>query len=309
MYNHNPVLLTEVVAGLAIKPDGIYIDATFGRGGHSKAILEKLGPQGRLLGIDKDPQALQAAAEQFSHDERFSMERGSFAMIQSLVDKHNWQGKVSGVLLDLGVSSPQLDDPARGFSFLRDGPLDMRMDPEHGLSAAQWLNSAKEADIAEVFFKFGEERFSRRIANAIVRERALAPFETTGRLAEVIKVANPAWERDKHPATRCFQAIRIFINNELTDLPQCLEQSLNVLGTGGRLVVISFHSLEDRIVKRFLRGKAKGDDTPTWIPLMANQLKQPKLRLIGRAIKPGDEEITINTRSRSAVLRIGEKML
>lgn len=308
MLNHTPVLLKEVIAGLEIKPDGLYIDGTFGRGGHSEALLERLSPTGRLLAIDKDPQAIAVGMARFGQDTRFSMERGSFAMMQALVTKHGWHGKVSGIFLDLGVSSPQLDDPQRGFSFLRDGPLDMRMDPDTGLSAAQWINSAPEKSIADVLFEYGEERFSRRIAKSIVRERQREPFNTTGRLAAVIAEANPAWERDKHPATRCFQAIRIFINNELAELKTCLEGALDILAPGGRLLVISFHSLEDRIVKRFMRSQTKGDELPIWVPVTSDQL-QPKFRLIGKAIKPTGEESIENPRARSAVLRIGEKLL
>lgn len=305
---HRPVLLTEVIDGLAIKPDGIYIDGTFGRGGHSRAILERLGTEGRLLGIDKDPAAIAAAHQQFGNDPRFSIERGSFADMASFVAQRGWEGKVAGILLDLGVSSPQLDDAQRGFSFLRDGPLDMRMDPEQGISAAEWINTAREADIARVLFEYGEERFSRRIAKAIVRERTTTPFTTTGRLAAVIAEANPAWEREKHPATRSFQAIRIFINNELTDLQVCLEQTLDMLAVGGRLLVISFHSLEDRIVKRFMRNQAKGEELPKWAAVRPDQLKPPRLRLITKAIKPTEEESLENPRARSAVLRVGEKI-
>ena len=305
---HKPVLLNEVIAGLAIKPDGIYIDGTFGRGGHSEAILAQLGAEGRLLAIDKDPQAIANGRERFGDDARFSMERGSFAKMQAFITERGWQGKVSGIFMDLGVSSPQLDDPQRGFSFLRDGPLDMRMDPDTGLSAAQWINSATEKAIADVLFQYGEERFSRRIAKAIVSERQVAPFITTGHLAAVIARANPAWQRDKHPATRCFQAIRIFINNELADLITCLENALDILAPGGRLLVISFHSLEDRIVKRFMRRQAKGDELPVWVPVTNDQLK-PKFRLSGKAIKPAREESIQNPRARSAVLRIGEKLL
>ncbi|MFU8797817.1 MAG: 16S rRNA (cytosine(1402)-N(4))-methyltransferase RsmH, partial [Gammaproteobacteria bacterium] len=243
MQAHTPVLLEEVLASLAIQSEGIYIDGTFGRGGHAKAILDKLGPQGRFIGIDKDITAIEAGKKLFPHDPRVTFVQGSFAEIRALAEQQAIMGKVNGILLDLGVSSPQLDIAERGFSFLKDGPLDMRMDVHSGLSAAQWLNTAKEEDIAAVLKEYGEERYARRIAKAICRER---PIETTGRLASIVSVAHPAWEKRKHPATRVFQAIRIFINNELEDLQRCLDQSVEVLAVDGRLAVISFHSLEDR---------------------------------------------------------------
>lgn len=304
---HRPVLLAEAVAALNLRPEGIYVDGTFGRGGHARAIVQRLGPQGRLLAIDKDPQAVAVAREAFAGDVRFSMQRGTFAMLKEYVQACGWMSRVDGVLLDLGVSSPQLDDAGRGFSFLRDGPLDMRMDPESGISAAQWLATASEQDIASVLYTYGEERYSRRIARAIVAARGEAPIVTTGRLAAIVATANPAWEKDKHPATRSFQAIRIFINRELEDLQACLPQAVEVLAPGGRLAVISFHSLEDRIVKRFIRDQARGDVFPPGVPVTQAQL-QPRLRAVGKAIYAGDEELKENPRARSAVLRVAEKI-
>lgn len=301
---HLPVLLNEALEGLAIQPDGIYIDGTFGRGGHSRAILEKLGPQGRLIAIDKDPEAI---AEAIKHDTRFVIEQGSFARIKEIAQKYGVDKKVNGILLDLGVSSPQLDDPLRGFSFLRNGPLDMRMDPGAGQSAADWIAKATDTAMADVFKTYGEERHARRIAQAIVRERAVAPIETTARLSKIVADANPAWEKGKNPATRVFQAIRIFINQELDDLEQCLKQSVEILAMQGRLAVISFHSLEDRIVKRFMRDGAKGN-FPENIPVTQAELN-PELRIVGRAIKPALDEIENNPRARSAVLRIVEKRI
>lgn len=304
---HRSVLLAEAIAALDIKPEGIYVDGTFGRGGHARAIMQRLGPQGRLLAIDKDPQAVAVAREAFAGDARFSIQRGTFAMLKEYVQACGWMGRIDGVLLDLGVSSPQLDDAERGFSFLRDGPLDMRMDPESGISAAQWLATASEQDIASVLYTYGEERYSRRIARAIVAARSEAPIAATGRLAAIVAAANPAWEKDKHPATRSFQAIRIFINRELDDLQACLPQAVEVLAPGGRLAVISFHSLEDRIVKRFIRDEARGDVFPPGLPVTQAQLR-PRLRAVGKAIYAGDEEIKENPRARSAVLRVASRI-
>jgi len=302
---HVPVLLDEVIDALAIKSDGIYIDGTLGRAGHAKAILDRLGPNGKLLGIDKDLAALAAGQKLFAGDERVLLEQGSFAEMRTFAEQHKLAGKVNGILLDLGVSSPQLDDPERGFSFLKDGPLDMRMDTTSELSAATWINTAKEKDIAHVLKEYGEERYARRIANAIVRER---PIETTGKLAAVASAANPAWEKGKHPATRTFQAIRIFVNQELDDLKVCLDRCLDVLAVGGRLAVISFHSLEDRIVKRFMRHEASGGDIPVDVPIRQAELKT-RLRIVGRAVKPTLAEVNRNPRARSAVLRTMEKLL
>ena len=305
-YTHRPVLLDEVIEALNIQSSGIYVDGTFGRGGHANAILNRLGEQGRLFAMDKDPQAVAAAKEMFAQDARFSIEQGSFSQLKQHVDARQWMGKVSGILLDLGVSSPQLDDPQRGFSFRLEGALDMRMDTSGGLTAAQWVNEAKETALAQVFRDYGEERYAKRIARAIVTSRSEAPITTTTQLANIIAQANPAWEEGKHPATRCFQALRIFINRELEDIQQCLPQSLDILIKGGRLAVISFHSLEDRIVKRFIRDQARGDNFPPDLPILAAQI-QPKLRAVGKAIYPTEEEINTNPRARSAVLRVAER--
>ncbi|MEI8055500.1 MAG: 16S rRNA (cytosine(1402)-N(4))-methyltransferase RsmH [bacterium] len=301
---HKPILLQESVDGLAVKKDGIYVDATFGRGGHSLRILQCLGTNGMLLCIDQDHEAIQRALQ--ISDKRLIVRQGSFSNIKLWIDELDCSGKVDGVLLDLGVSSPQLNSAARGFSFLRDGPLDMRMNQEQPLDAAMWLNCAKEHEIAWVLKEYGEERFSKRIAHAIVSERAIAPIVTTGRLAEIVKKANPKWEEHKHPATRAFQAIRVFINNELQELRDCLEQCLDVLAIGGRLVVISFHSLEDRIVKQFMQKHIRGH-IPEGVPLRDIQLPR-RLECIGRVVHASVEEINNNPRSRSAVLRIVEKL-
>ncbi len=304
---HRPVLLDESVAALAIRPDGVYIDGTFGRGGHSRQILDGLGEAGRLIGIDKDPEAITHAQAVFGGDGRFVIERGSFAMLAEIAEQQGVTGKVDGILLDLGVSSPQLDQAERGFSFLQEGPLDMRMDPETGFSAAEWLMGAEAKEIADVLKTFGEERHARRIARAIVAARQEQPIRTTRQLSEIVSAANPAWEKGKHPATRCFQGIRIFINRELEDLERFLDQVLDVLAPGGRLAVISFHSLEDRMIKRFMRDQAKGDRFPPGVPVTQDQLN-PKLRLLGKAIRAGKAELEENPRSRSAVLRVAERL-
>jgi len=306
-FAHVPVLFNEALKALSISSSGTYMDGTFGRGGHSGAILQQLGSDGRLLAIDKDPQAVAHAQEQFGEDERFLIKHGSFAMLEQLAQQSGVAGKVDGLLLDLGVSSPQLDDPERGFSFMRDGPLDMRMDTSSGVSAAEWLATAEGKEIAQVLKEFGDERFSKRIARAIVDARQEEAITTTGQLAQIIEQACPTKEREKHPATRSFQAIRIYINKELEELKQCLEQSLDVLAPLGRLVVVSFHSLEDRIVKRFIRDCERGDDFPADLPVTQEQLK-PKLRAVGKAIYPSDDEIASNPRARSAVLRVAERV-
>jgi len=303
---HLPVLFHEALEALNIIPDGIYIDGTFGRGGHSRAILKALDMSGRLLGIDKDPEAIECARGMFVADERFEIRQGSFAELERFADAAGFAGRVNGVLLDLGVSSPQLDRAERGFSFLNDGPLDMRMDNRSGISAADWLKAAEADEMAQVFKAYGEERFARRIARAIVEARAEQPVETTRRLAEIVAAANPSWEKGKHPATRCFQAIRIHINRELDDLKACLDQSLQVLAPGGRLAVISFHSLEDRIVKRFMRDAERGDRFPAGIPVTEQQ-RNSRLALIGKATKPSRREVEQNPRARSAVLRVAER--
>lgn len=304
---HVTVLLQEAVDALVTKPAGFYVDGTFGRGGHSALVLNHLSPQGHLLGIDKDLAAIAVAHERFAGDARFEIAHGSFAQLAELIDARGMAGKVDGVLLDLGVSSPQLDEAERGFSFQNDGPLDMRMDQTRGQSAADWVNTAAEEDIAYVLKEFGEERFAKRMARAIITERQKTPFTRTKHLADVIKEANPAWEKGKHPATRAFQAIRIHVNNELTDLDAVLEQALKVLAIGGRLVVISFHSLEDRVVKRFIRRQELGDPVPRGLPVRDEQLNK-RMRACGKAIKASDGEVNANVRSRSAIMRVAEKI-
>ncbi len=306
-FKHRPVLLDEVLDGLNIQTDGYYIDATFGRGGHAGMILQRLGPEGRLLAIDKDPDAVRAAHERFGEERRFSIEQGSFVKLGEWMRQRGWFGKVAGVLLDLGVSSPQLDDARRGFSFRQDGPLDMRMDPAAGVPAARWLATAEEKEIAGVLREYGEERFSRRIARGIVAARTRAPIESTVQLAELIAKSVPHREPGKDPATRSFQAIRIYLNRELDDLRRVLPQALDVLAPGGRLVVMSFHSLEDRIVKRFMREQARGDAFPPDLPVTQAQLC-PRLRVVGKARRAGAAELAVNPRARSAVLRIAERL-
>lgn len=304
---HVTVLLQEAVDALITNPAGFYVDGTFGRGGHSALVLGSLSPEGHLLGIDKDVAAIAVANERFANDARFAIAHGSFAELADLIEARGMTGKVDGVLLDLGVSSPQLDEAERGFSFQNDGPLDMRMDQTRGQSAADWVNNAAEDEIARVIKEFGEERFAKRMARAIVNERQSKPFTRTRHLAEVIKEANPAWEKGKHPATRAFQAIRIHVNNELTDLDAVLEQALKVLSVGGRLVVISFHSLEDRVVKRFIRRQELGDPVPRGLPIRDEQLNK-RMRSCGKAIKASDGEVDANVRSRSAIMRVAEKI-
>lgn len=306
IYSHTSVLLDEAIEGLAIRPDGLYVDGTFGRGGHSRALLARLSAEGRLIGFDKDPEAVRVGAELAAEDGRFVVIQRSFADMAEELRQRGLHGQVDGVLLDLGVSSPQLDDAERGFSFMQDGPLDMRMDPTTGQSAADWINSAAEQDIATVLKEYGEERYAKRLARAIVNRRAEQPFTRTADLAEVVKVANPAWEKHKHPATRAFQGIRIFINRELDDLAEGLKAALDVLAPGGRLVVISFHSLEDRLVKQFMRREAKGAPLPRDLPIRAADI-EVSVNLIGKAIMPSAAETSANPRARSAVLRIAEK--
>ena len=298
---HVSVLLEESVAALAIKPDGTYLDGTFGRGGHSRAILRSLSNSGRLIAFDKDPQA-ESSAEQFSEDPRFEFVRASFAEISSRVEA----SELDGILLDLGVSSPQLDNAERGFGFSDDGPLDMRMDTRAGMTAAEWLATAPEADIAHVIKTYGEERFAKRMASAIVKARAESPITRTKQLATIVAEANPKWEPHKHPATRAFQAIRIFINRELEDLEVALGHTVDALSEGGRLVVISFHSLEDRIVKRFMRDQARGQQLPKHVPVIDSDTGKT-LNLVGKALKPSTDEVHRNPRSRSAIMRVAER--
>lgn len=307
---HQTVLLEEAVAalmatdvdtGASQSVDGIYVDGTFGRGGHSARILQALGPDGRLIAFDKDPEAADAAQRLASEDGRFSFIHDSFAQLERAGQDF------AGVLLDLGVSSPQLDARERGFSFQHDGPLDMRMDTRSGETAADFVNHADESEIARVLKEYGEERFARRMASAIVSVRAEQPFERTGQLARVIAEANPAWEKHKHPATRAFQAIRIHINRELADLEVLLAKVIDLLAVGGRLVIISFHSLEDRLVKRFMRDQARGVAVPRGVPIREQDRGQ-RLRLIGKAIRASEAEVAANPRARSAVMRVAERI-
>ncbi len=313
---HYAVLLQESVAAIldsdlpgrkGNSTSGVYIDGTYGRGGHSRAILAHLSAAGRLLAFDKDPEAIANGNELAAADNRFRIHHGSFTRMSDALTQLSWGEQVDGILLDLGVSSPQLDNAERGFSFLKDGPLDMRMNTGQALNAADWVNSADEQQIARVLWEFGEERFSRRIARAIVEERKEQPITGTGRLAEIVKRANPRWEKDKHPATRAFQAIRIFINQELDDLQVTLERAIDILKPGGRLVVISFHSLEDRIVKRFFKTATKGPVLPKEV-MITSEMWQPKLKVVGKAVKAGGVELSHNIRSRSAVMRVAEKI-
>ncbi len=301
--SHKTVLLEEAVDALAIRPDGAYVDATFGRGGHSRLILDRLGRSGRLVALDRDPQAV-AAATRIS-DARFSVVHASFAELAGVIESLGLES-VDGVLLDLGVSSPQFDDAARGFSFRRDGPLDMRMDTSRGQTAAQWLGTAGEAEIREVIRDYGEERFAKQIAKAIVAARERGPVVTTGQLAEIVGAAVRTREKNKDPATRTFQAVRIYLNQELAHLSLALPQIPDLLTPGARLAVISFHSLEDRIVKRFMREAARAD-VPIRLPLRARELPQPRLRLIGKPVRPSAEEVAANPRARSATLRVAER--
>jgi 16S rRNA (cytosine1402-N4)-methyltransferase len=304
-FKHAPVLLNETLQGLKIRSDGMYIDCTFGRGGHSRSILQQLGENGRLLAFDRDPDAIAAVDKQFLGDPRFTLVHGSYTKLEESVKALNLTKKVDGVFLDLGVSSPQLDDASRGFSFMRDGDLDMRMDNSCGMTAAEWLSHAPAEEIANVLYEYGDERFSRRIARVIVEQRDELPITRTTQLADLVSSAIPRKEKDKHPATRTFQAIRIFINRELEELETVLIQAMNVLAENGRLVVISFHSLEDRLVKRFMRDQAKGVDIPREIPVTHDAFK-PKLIIIGKPIRAQQDEIRNNARARSAVLRIAE---
>ena len=306
-YEHSPVLLNEVLRGLNIRADGYYIDCTFGRGGHCRSILAQLDEEGRLFAIDKDPEAIRSVGAELSSDERFRLFHGSFTMLNRIMEQNCLRHRINGILFDLGVSSPQLDDPDRGFSFRNNGRLDMRMDNSAGLTAAEWIMTADESGIARVLSQYGEERFAKKIARAIVCARSEAKICTTAQLAELIAAAVPFRDQNKHPATRTFQAIRIFINRELEEIEEALNQTIDILAEGGRLVAISFHSLEDRIVKRFMRNQARGDIYPAEVPVPELLIK-PKLRVIGRAIYPDQNEIVRNPRSRSAVLRVAERL-
>ena len=305
-YEHEPVLLDEVIKGLNIRPDGFYIDGTFGRGGHSREIIKRLNHNGRLLAFDKDPDAVMSVGTDLAQDERFEIIRGSFAMLMNYARQHEVEEKISGVLFDFGISSPQIDDNKRGFSFRYDGPLDMRMNATEGESVADWLNKAKETEIADVIYKYGEEKASRRIAKAIVYFRKNTPIKSTKQLTEIICNTIPSKKHDKHPATKTFQAFRIFINHELDEIKETLPQAMNVLSKGGRLVTISFHSLEDRIVKRFLRNQSRAKEQPQELPILQDY-RDIKLKLIGKKIRPSEREISKNPRARSALLRIAER--
>jgi 16S rRNA (cytosine1402-N4)-methyltransferase len=305
-FTHETVLLTEAVAALNIQADGIYIDGTFGRGGHSAKIIQQLNEQGRLLLIDQDPEAIASAQQRYGDDPRIKIWQGSFHDIPQALQESGLPAQIDGLLLDLGVSSPQLDDASRGFSFSKNGDLDMRMNPDVGQSAAEWLHTANETDIANVLWQYGEERLSRRIARTIVAKRAENPLTTTQQLADLITACVPR-EKHKHPATRSFQAVRIYINQELTALQACLDTVPNYLKKSARLVVISFHSLEDRIVKRFMRSHSRPPKIPRGLPIMMDETHKPLLTLIGKVHKASLEEVKRNPRARSAVMRIAEK--
>jgi 16S rRNA (cytosine1402-N4)-methyltransferase len=300
-------MLDEVLDGLMIKPQGHYLDATFGRGGHAAAILRQLDSRGTLVAMDRDPAAIATARQTLGADPRFTVEQGNFSEILACISRQGLAGQMDGVLLDLGVSSPQLDDAQRGFSFRSPGPLDMRMNPGHGMSAAEWLASASERDIARVLKEYGEERYARRIARTIVNTREQTPITTTTQLADLVKQASPGREQHKDPATRTFQALRIYINSELDELQQCLAQIKQVLALGGRLVVISFHSLEDRIVKRFIRSESQGKVYPPGLPVRET-MTGGWLKPVGKAQKATAAEVQRNPRARSAVLRVAERI-
>jgi len=305
-YQHRPVLLEEAVDSLNIRPDGIYLDGTFGRGGHSEAILARLSQEGRLISLDRDPEAVAAGMERLGKDVRFSIVQGNFADMERYVSEWGVEEGLDGILLDIGVSSPQLDNPDRGFSFMGDGPLDMRMNPLQGVSAKEWLAEASERELTRVFREFGEERHARRIARSIVMTRQKQRLETTGQLARLIEETIGRREKNKHPATRCFQAIRIYINDEMAQLARGLEEAIKLLRPGGRLVVISFHSLEDRLVKRTIREAARPGPVRKNIPQHPDH--KPLLKPIGRAIKASETELSVNPRARSAVMRVAERL-
>jgi len=304
---HVPVLLGPVLEGLDIKANGCYVDGTFGRGGHSRAILERLTANGRLIAIDRDPQAIASAPQALLSDPRFELIRGESAQLEKFIDERGLRGSVDGVLLDLGVSSPQLDEAGRGFSFLRDGPLDMRMDPDAGISAADWLARVDEKELKRVLKTYGEERNAARIARAIVSARDEAPIDTTVQLADIVAAAAPAHGQKRHPATKSFQAIRVFINGELDQLKSALEQSVTALRSGGRLCVISFHSLEDRLVKRFIRESSRETEQYRGMPSVPAEFR-PKLKAVGKLVEATAAEVAANRRARSARLRVAERL-
>ena len=304
---HKAVLDVATVDGWFTVPDGIYIDGTFGRGGHSRLLLERLSSEGQLLVVDRDPEAILVAEQLAKEFKQVSVALSDFAQMEQLVIDRQWQGKVTGILLDLGVSSPQLDAAERGFSFMRDGDLDMRMDPNSGQSAAQWLAVAEVDEIRDVLRQYGEEKFATRIARAIIETRTETPITTTHQFATIIDNAMPFVEKGKHPATRSFQAVRIHVNQELQQLKSFLEGSVELLGHGGRLAIISFHSLEDRIVKRFIRDQVNGDRLPSFVPVRDDDLNR-RMKMVVKAGKASDEEVKDNPRSRSAILRVAERL-
>ena len=305
-YQHITVLLNEAVDALAVREDGIYVDGTFGRGGHSRLILSRLGSQGRLIVFDKDPQAIEAAQKLAEQDGRVTVVHDGFSSFQTTLDRLGIE-EIDGALFDLGISSPQIDDGARGFSFRFDAPLDMRMDPTRGMSAAEWIATASEQDLHEVIKNYGEERFSRQIARAIVAQRTESPIDTTRKLAQLVAQNVRTRERGQDPATRTFQAVRIFIDRELEEVEAVLPQVMGRLKQGGRLAVIAFHSLEDRIVKQFVKKYSQHPPLPRWAAVKEADLPLPPLKAIGKAIKPGVEETASNPRARSAVLRVAER--
>ena len=305
-YQHITVLLNEAVDALAVREDGIYVDGTFGRGGHSRLILSRLGSQGRLIVFDKDPQAIEAAQKLAEQDGRVTVVHDGFSSFQTTLDKLGIE-EIDGALFDLGISSPQIDDGARGFSFRFDAPLDMRMDPTRGMSAAEWIATASEQDLHEVIKNYGEERFSRQIARAIVAQRTESPIDTTRKLAQLVAQNVRTRERGQDPATRTFQAVRIFINRELEEVEAVLPQVMGRLKQGGRLAVIAFHSLEDRIVKQFVKKYSQHPPLPRWAAVKEADLPLPPLKSVGKVIKPGVEETAFNPRARSAVLRVAER--
>ena len=305
---HTTVLLNEAVDALVVDSDGFYIDGTFGRGGHTSLILDRLSDCGRLMAVDRDPDAIEAGKARFRNESRLCFRHSEFSKISDLAEQEGWEGRVSGVLLDLGVSSPQIDSPERGFSFMQDGPLDMRMNPAEGLSASEWLQTVEMEDLVRVLKVYGEERFGRRIATAIIERRAAGPIETTAELAKIIEAAIPVRDPHKHAATRSFQAIRIQVNSELDEVGQVLDDALELLAIGGRMVVISFHSLEDRLIKRFMRDHSRSKPVPRGIPVAVSQQSTPPLRLVGKAIKPSEQEVSANPRARSALMRVAEKV-
>lgn len=306
MWQHTPVLLEEVLAALAVRAGGRYLDATFGRGGHSAAILERVGQEGRVVAIDRDPDAIRAGRERYAAEDRLTLLNSPFSRLGALVAELGLSGGFDGVLLDLGVSSPQLDDAARGFSFAQDGPLDMRMDPRGGISAADFVARASERELAEVIRRYGEERYAKRIARQIVAARREQPLTRTTQLAAVVAQAVPTREPGKHPATRTFQAIRMHVNDELAEIEAALEGSLEALASGGRLCVISFHSLEDAIVKRFMQKHTQEDPMYAGLPQIPAHA-QPRLRRVGRAVHPAPAELARNPRARSAIMRVAER--